>query len=357
MGHLLNTPRVLMMGPSLDMHGGVASVIKGYFDSGLADCCQLYYIPTVTDGPIVNKATYFAKAYFKCARLVNTADVVHIHTAMRGSFERKYRIARLAFQARVPIIIHEHDGEFPLLYESSSETYKRRVKSFFGWAEQVIVLSEAWKNYYSRNGICSESKITVMHNAVNLPVESVNVGANQSILFLGRLDSNKSPDVLLKAAAHVVDRYPEARFVFAGEGELNRYKSMAKKLKIEANCDFTGWISGHDKDLYVKQAGLFCLPSKNEGMPMSMLEMMSYGIPCVMTPVGGVPQVIEDGYNGFLVPVDDVELLSSVLCRVLASPRLREEIGRRARMTVRTNFDIKQNVNKLIRIYAQCLSR
>lgn len=341
-----------MVGPSPKMQGGVASVVNGYIDGGLGRLCNLSYIATACDGPRARKALVFASACLRFYRKVRATDVVHIHMSMRASFERKYLLARIAKENGKRIVAHVHDGEFAALYESASDAYRRRVREFFGWVDVVIVLSVEWRNYFSAN-VCDAEKIVVMHNAVALPDVPAEPIAHRNVLFLGRLGANKSPDVLLKAAKALRARFPEVRYRFGGDGDVVKYRVLAEELGVADVCDFVGWVTGEEKECLVRESGVFCLPSRHEGMPMSMLEMMAYGLPCVMTPVGGIPQVIRNGVNGYTFPVCDAGALASLLEGLFNSRGLRCKIGNAARKTIAEEFNIHTNIKKLEELYAK----
>lgn len=341
-----------MAGPSLDMQGGVASVARGYVEGGLGEACDLIYIGTACDGPKPKKVLTFARALARFRRELPSADVVHIHASMRGSFNRKYCLASMAYKAGKRIVLHEHDGEFAALFEGADDAYRAKVCEFFGWADRAIVLSEEWRNYFAAD-VCDPAKLVVMHNAVSLPEVPAEPCACKDVLFLGRLGARKSPDVLLHAAKALRVRFPEARYVFGGDGDVEKYRALAEELGVADVCDFAGWVTGEDKERLVRQSGIFCLPSRHEGMPMSMLEMMSFGLPCVMTPVGGIPRVIRDGDNGYMSPVGDADALAARLAELLASPGLRARIGAAARETIKRAFNIDANVRRLSELYRE----
>lgn len=192
--------KVVMVGPSLKMQGGVASVAKGYVQGGLGEMFDLSYIGTACDGSSLKKALTFMGALARFRRELPSADIVHIHASMRGSFERKFRIASMAKKNGVPIIIHEHDGEFAALFEGADEAYRSKVLEFFAWADRVIVLSEEWRDYFVRN-VCDSSKIEVMHNAVALPEFQADPCARQDVLFLGRLGARDFLKLVITSAA------------------------------------------------------------------------------------------------------------------------------------------------------------
>lgn len=155
----------------------------------------------------------------------------------------------------------------------------------------------------------------------------------------------------LVASRRVLERFPGTKVVFGGDGEVEKNKVLAEELGIANHCEFHGWVSGAEREGLFARAAVYCLPSKNEGLPMSVLEAMARGIPTVATPVGGVPQVIEDGVSGFLVDVDDVDALSDRLNILLDKPGLRENVGAASRNTVTRLFNVGGSIKQLLALY------
>jgi glycosyltransferase involved in cell wall biosynthesis len=96
---------------------------------------------------------------------------------------------------------------------------------------------------------------------------------------------------------------------------------------------------------------VFALPSYAEGMPMALLEAMSWGLPVVATPVGGVPQVIEHGVNGLLVAPGDIDGLAAALARLFDEPALRDSLGAAARRTIAARFSVETALARLGELY------
>lgn len=345
------TAKVLMVGPDLALHGGIVSVVKGYLEGGLPQACDGFeYLGTGVGSSKLGKSVAFARVLVRYRRIMPEYDIVHLHISARGSYKRKSIMARMARKAEKRIILHDHDGEFAKAFEEGGDDYRRDVRETFGVADRVVVLSEEWRDYFAEN-VCDPNKITVMHNGVAVPAKPCSPCSHQDVLFLGRLDANKSPDVLLRASRGVLKRFPETKIVFGGDGEVEKNKALAKELGIENRCEFHGWVSGSDREALFERAAVYCLPSKNEGLPMSLLEAMARGIPAVATPVGGIPQVIDDGVNGMLVPVGDCCALATALCEALDSSELRKSMGYKAREKVRSIFDIDMLLGELSEIY------
>lgn len=340
-----------MVGPDLSLHGGIVSVVQGYLDGGLPEACDAFeYLGTGVGSSKLGKSLAFTRALIRYAMIMPSYDIIHLHISARGSYKRKSIMARMAHKAGKYVILHDHDGEFKKAFEEGGDSYRRDVRKTFSIADRVVVLSEEWRDYFAEN-VCDSEKIVVVHNGVKVPAEPCSPCSNQDILFLGRLDSNKSPDVLLRASRQVLERFPGTKVVFGGDGEIEKNKALAEELGIANHCEFHGWVSGAEREGLFARAAVYCLPSKNEGLPMSVLEAMARGIPTVATPVGGVPQVIEDGVSGFLVDVDDVDALSDRLNILLDKPGLRENVGAASRNTVTRLFNVGGSIKQLLALY------
>lgn len=343
--------KILMVGPDLSLHGGIVSVVQGYLDGGLPEACDGFeYLGTGVGSSKLGKSIAFARALARYERVMPSYDIVHLHISARGSYKRKSIMARMARKAGKYVILHDHDGEFEKAFEEGGDAYRRDVRKTFGVADRVVVLSEEWRDYFAEN-VCDSEKIVVVHNGVKVPSEPCSPCSHQDILFLGRLDANKSPDVLLRASRQVLERFPGTKVVFGGDGEVEKNKALAEELGIANHCEFHGWVSGAEREGLFARAAVYCLPSKNEGLPMSLLEAMARGIPTVATPVGGVPQVIEDGISGFLFDVDDVDALSDRLNILLDKPGLRENVGAASRNTVTRLFNVGGSIKQLLALY------
>ena len=344
-------PHVLMIGPSLRSRGGMATVERQLMERLPGAGVQARFISTYDDCGKVKKAAIALAAYASFCRTLNDVDIVHAHMASRGSYERKALFLKKALSKGKKIVIHLHGGEFGVWFDDEIDDNKRdEIRALFDEADAVIVLSEEWEEWMRSRGFVPQ-RLMVMHNAVPVPAQSCVPCSRQDVLFLGRLDANKSPDVLLRASRKALELHPKAKLIFGGDGYPKRYKALARELGIADRCEFLGWITGEDKEKLFERAGVYCLPSKNEGMPMSVLEAMAHGVPTIATPVGGVPQVIEDGVNGYLIPVDDERRLSELLCNLMNDSDLRAHIGRTGRECVARDFNIELVVDRLCRMY------
>lgn len=340
-----------MVGPDLSARGGMVSVVQGYLDAGLGELCDLRYIGTMVDGPASAKLMRAVSSYVQFRRVVRSYDLVHIHMSKGASYVRKRLLARYARRVGVPYILHIHTGEFAVLFERASAAKKAEVRELFSQAAAVVALSEEWRTYFAEH-VCGGENVVVLHNGVDIPKEPCHPEGQRNVLFMGCLDSRKSPDVLLRAMVRILPRHRDARALFAGDGDVDAYRGLAAELGVDGACEFLGWVSGDAREQLFGRAGVYCLPSRHEGLPMGVLEAMAHGIPTVATPVGGVPQVIVDGENGRLMPVSDDAALAAILDGLLASPAERARLGAAGRATVEGRFGIQACIDRLMDLYA-----
>jgi glycosyltransferase involved in cell wall biosynthesis len=346
---------VLMVGTDLDGMGGVRAVVRGYLDGGLFERYDCVYVASHRAGNSWVKITTALKAWVRVAVLLRRLDapLVHVQTASRGSFWRKFVVCLLARAARRPYIVHLHGGGFTRFYENESSPLGRRlIRSTLGHAALVIALSEEWRERVLR--ICPTARVEVLHNAVAIPdrrgIRRLET-QEPTLLFLGHLLRDKGVYDLVRAFGLVARRFPGLKLVLGGVGNIDAVKQLATQLEIAARVSCPGWLDPERKSAALASSTVFILPSYAEGMPMALLEAMSWGMPVIATPVGGIPQVVDDGGNGLLVSPGDIEALAAAIRKLLEDEALRERLGAAARATVVAGFSLSDAVAKLSVIY------
>jgi glycosyltransferase involved in cell wall biosynthesis len=174
-----------------------------------------------------------------------------------------------------------------------------------------------------------ECEMKVLGNAVSIPDESA---SGEGILYLGRLAPKKGLPYLIKAMSDV-----DTELTIVGDGP-ERKKIERLVAEHDVTVRFVGQVPPDEIDEYYRNAAIFVLPSiEGEGMPNVVLEAMSWGLPVVATDSGGVPSVITDGSNGYLVEMRDTEALADRITRLLENERERETLGENAREYVEQN--------------------
>jgi glycosyltransferase involved in cell wall biosynthesis len=171
--------------------------------------------------------------------------------------------------------------------------------------------------------------------------------------LVGRLEASKGQDVLLEAFARIYADFPRAHLIFAGNpppehaGYDVQLKQKARALQVIDRCHFIGFQA--DTAPIFAALDVAVLASRQEAFGLVLLEAMAMGVPIIATAAGGVPEIIQDGKNGLLVPPGDAQALAEALRRLLKSEGLREQLARNGSRVVREKFALKDHLENLER--------
>ncbi len=214
-----------------------------------------------------------------------------------------------------------------------------------------------------------ESRIVYIPNGVEISSEGKGAYAPvRTVLTSARLSREKGMDILIKAWAQVMQHEKSLKLLILGDGPLaSELRNLSKSLNLTDSIDFRGMVQ--DVSSYLREADLFVLPSRTEGVSNALLEAMSQGIPCIATDVGGNPEALGKGEskevsvgqyilakNGVLVHPGDVQGLSNAIRYLIREGGVREEVGRRSRQYIRENYSIDLIANRYIELYQHMLS-
>lgn len=354
-------PKVLMIGPSLDSHGGMSSFASAVLEeASKRDDILINYFATVIPGSKVKKLIYGLKSVLGFLRTVANYDVVHINYATGLSMGRKRLFELVARARRKKIVIHSHGSEDEHRLRKGDRHLVARHLSFVAHSDALIVISDHWKNLYISLGI-PKQKISVLRNGVRLLSGEEPVAVERDsvrLLYLGRLEDEKGVMDLLEALRLMESRLPSIKYklILAGTGldsDLARYESEAKRLKCDV--EFVGWVEGADKDGLTKGSDIFVLPSHSEVLPMSMLEAMGAGVACIASRVGAIPSVIDDEMNGLLVDAGNCDDLALAIEQLIVDGRKRRSLATAGWHTVKDGYSIGATVDDLRAIYLSIL--
>lgn len=343
---------VLFVATSKKTRGGITSVIRAYQSTPLWRRFRCHWVQTHRDGSYWVKILYFLSGMFDFLMRIPFYDIVHIHTADYGTQKRKRIFVWLARLFKKKIVLHLHSsgpeysigGKYRGLYD-----YSFRV------ADRILVLSTQWRDIVLNNYDIDSRKVIVLYNPCptipNLqPLEQV-IKSDKYILFAGTLTPRKGYEDLLRAFANIATKNPRWQVWFAGNGEIDNAKKLAKELSIFNQVKFLGWISGSDKDSVFRNASIFCLPSYSEGFPMGVLDAWAYHLPVVSTPVGGLPDVAVDGKNILLFTPGDINELSIALDSLISNPLLYKQLCNASADLADHKFNVFNITQKLECIY------
>jgi len=185
----------------------------------------------------------------------------------------------------------------------------------------------------------NEKRIHFIPNSVVLPTETNQYRNLTDFLFVGNFDQGKIKglDILIEAFLSVSKSFNSIRLVIIGKGDPNLYKMILSTDHNHSNCIlFLG--PQCDVSKYYKSSFVFVLPSRSEGMSNSLLEAMSFGIPCISTMVSGSKDLIINNENGLLVPVDSTKALEDAIAFMYTNPLKAAEMGINGRKTIEKKF-------------------
>jgi len=304
-------------------------------------------------------------ALFELVGLIrrNRYDIVHTHNSKAGF------IGRLAAKiAGTPVIVHTihgfafHDFEKP--WRRSLFIFLERMAA--GWADSLIVISNPLRDWGLRLKIGKAEQYTAIYSGIDITAfqKSFDIAAvkaefkisagDKVVGMTAKLWPGKGHDNALAAAKEVLSKIAGVSFVFVGDGELRSHlEQAAKKLGLEDKVIFTGF-----RDDIARLTAAFdiaILPSHFEGMGRSILEAMACAKPIIASRVGGIPDLVDDGINGILIPPNDSRALAQNLIKLLNDESMRRKLGAAAKEKVSVRYDVNTMVEQISRVYADLI--
>ena len=286
-------------------------------------------------------------------------DLVHTHAPLPAA------VARIVLARPRPKMVHtEHNlwtRYHRATYWANALTYSRN--------DHVVAVSEAVAASIDprrtrRGG--QETPIEVLHHGIKLSAadsdDQARLTARRELQLpphvpvvgtVGNLTAKKDQACLLNAFHLLRARWPDARLVIIGAGVLeDQLRRQSRSLGDDDRTIFTG--SRPDVEALLPAFDVFALTSQFEGLPISLLEAMAAGIPAVVSPVGGITEVVTDGLEGWFAPVGDARAFADRLSQMFSDPDLRQSMGATARKRSE-EFDITPAVRRLEQIYDEVL--
>jgi len=299
------------------------------------------------------------KAGWKLSRLLNRLQPPVVHAHDPHAVAMAALGLSMATIARPPALVASRRVDFRLKKNSFSRWKYRQVDAF-------ICASEAIAHLLAQDGL-EAARIFTVHEGIDVErvahAKPVSVHAElwlpanaPLVVNIGALVEHKGQRHLIDAAALIVREVPDARFVILGEGPLRTaLEQQVRHLRLEKHvflpgfrADVLGWLKGAD---------VFVMPSEMEGLGTSILDAMAAGIPVVGSATGGIPEVIEDGATGLLVPPGDARALAGSIVRLLRESALRERMGQAGWARVRERFTVERMVEGTRRVYQHVAGR
>ena len=360
--NIKSKPTVLMFGPALTAKSGISAVVNNWIEADIEREIELIYVPTLSDfiaGKYLMKLYDAGRAFTRLLiESLKPIDIVHIHFSGKMSFYRKLVIFVYVRLRQIKVIVHLHSGGFKSFYNTGPWYRKKLIKYMFDHSDAVFVLSSGWSEFVG--SLTENRSIHIISNGASVVKFNPNRKKEESqdvlILFMGKLSVNKGIYDLIEAFQRLNKDFIDARLVLGGSGDTNKIKALIEKKGIGNRVDVLGWVSGKRKNDIYENADIFVLPSYFEGLPGSMLEAMAAGTAIVSTNVGAIPEIVKEGWNGYLIESGDIEALYVRLLILCRNKNLRYKMGRESRRIIEEKYDINKIVEELVTAYREILA-
>jgi glycosyltransferase involved in cell wall biosynthesis len=349
--------KILTVGPDYRNHrGGVGAVIEvysHYFE-------RFNFVPSYKVGSDLYKVGVFILGLFKLSHTLFTnreIAIIHIHGASYGSFYRKFFIFTIGKHIfRKKIIYHIHGGGYKKFYDQADFISKRLIKKFLNQSDFVICVSKSWYEYYTEN--FKFNALGILPNIIDYPNNLKEISKRDCItfLFLGLICEEKGIFDLLNVIVKNKEQYRgRIKLLIGGNGETHRLLDQIEKHQINDIVEFLGWVTKKEKIDVLNKTDVYILPSYHEGLPISILEAMSYSRAIISTNVGGIPEIVRNKENGLIIEPGNLEQLEQSLGYFLDNPEDIKKYGIISEQLVQ-NYLPDSVMGKLSEIYRSVLN-
>ena len=351
-----NKPVLVFIGGGLNhVSGGVGTLMRYLITEWSADpeALPVRVVDTRGAGHALSAALQFgtAVAILLGAGLTGRVGCAHVHMTTRGSALRKSLLCLLARALGVPVILHLHGADFFDFHAALPPRAKRWLRAAIAGADSIVVIGAAWRTRLVRELGAPERRIHVVLNGVPAAARAVPDKAVPHVLFLGRIGARKGVGELIEALAAPEMRARSWTATIAGDGPASAYHARLAELGLAGRVAMPGWQDAARTQALLASAAVLVLPSHHEVMPVAVLEAAARGIAIVTTPVGSVPEILQDGVSARLVPPGNVEALAEALGELLDCPQTRARLGEAALAVFHDRLDVAAAAARIQTLY------
>lgn len=374
---MLKKSTVLIIGSYPPPYGGIAVYTKNLLNSPVKEHFDLLLLRTASRSagekqkPLIKKLTREIRDLLSLSYTLlkdRNIKIVQVNSSSYLGFWRYTMYILIAKSFQRKIILRLSGGGFKDFYENCGKLGKWYIEYILALSDKIIVLTHRWKSFFST--LTDPNQIVVVPNAVYYQDFDSNFNKAEVLAehglskdeivctFLGGMLRDKGVLEILEVIEDILSRETDKNiyFVFAGEGPLvNRIKDYCRRFK--QNVTYLGCVDKERKIKLLNLSNILLLPSYAEGFPNALLEAMAVGLPVITTHVGGIPDIIKDGENGFLIQPRDVDALKEKILMLVNNKELREEMGRKNRELVKEKYSWDKIAEKIREVYDEVLKR
>ena len=352
------TLQVALVTPPPDASGGIGRLVQAeieFFDKNYGQDLSVELLDS-RGGRLSLSGFYTAAVVWRLWRLKRRrkVDLVHINMSTRASTLRKSIILLAAQSFSIPTVLHLHGSGYDEFYETLPRIFKKCVALIFRTANCVIVLGGYWERFVVEACGVEAERVAVIPNAVPSQPSEVEPlaripGEPMRVAFLGKVSQRKGTTLLVTAACRLLEEQRSLTVDVAGDGEVEALRELVASHGLENSVKVYGWSSRDQCNALLRRSHVFCLPSRAENQPMSILEAMAAGLPVISTEVGAIPEVVAHGSSGLLINRVDENALASALREYHDNEGLRYLHAVQSRKNFESQFTIDKHCDTLFR--------
>jgi glycosyltransferase involved in cell wall biosynthesis len=348
--------RVLILCPHLQEKGGVANyygLVKKNFSSREVLISFHFVGSKENEKSVFNRIITFINGVTKFRASICTQDLIVLNPSLDikslvrdGTY---HFIAKFLHKKRTIIFFRGWDVELEKIIDS----YFRKVFIWLFNSDKIIVLSNIFKNKLVSWGF--EKNRIIVETTTFEDVNYEECKSIYNIVFLSRFSKAKGGLEAIMTVELLLPEFPHLKLFMVGDGdEAYTWKKYILEKGISENVEFTGWLTGESKKNILEKCGIMLYPTYyGEGLPNSLLEGMGYGQVIITRPVAGIPEVIQDKVNGFLIESLDPADFANIISCLIKDRDLWEEISQRNRVVALQQFEISSVTKRLEKIYLE----
>lgn len=346
---MISSEHILTIGPEyMPPKGGIAQCVATYQQTIYSN---FRCLTNSCNGGMVRKIW---KLYTSLMRLCcilafhPSIRIIHIHTASYNSFKRSSLFVSVAKTMGRKVVLHIHGGGFKDYYMKEP----RFVRSVLDKCDALITLSATWKTFFEE--VALHKNVHVVPNIISEPINvRVKSDGKFHLLYMGQIKKAKGVFDLVEVIAENKESYQGKLILDIGGGmyEVDKLKKFISDKKVKDIIHFHEWLTGNAKAEIFHLADAYILPSYIEGVPVSILEAESYGLPILSTIVGGIPDIVDDGKNGILFSPGDKHEMKNAIDTIMENRALRMSMGHHSKELSYKSFPSSVE-KKLMEVYS-----
>lgn len=305
------------------------------------------------------------KSFLEINKLIKLIkpDIVHLHSSKAGIIGKFS-----SYFNKIPCVYNAHGWSFSMnISEKKKKIYAFIEKKTSIFCNAIVNISDNEYKMARDYKIADDKKMITIHNGIDIQkykhknyckeevLKELNIPKDSFIVgMVARITEQKDPLKFVELAKVICNKVDNAYFVLVGEGELRQnVESLIQQYQLEDKIKITGWVNDVNKYIHVFDVGI--LTSRWEGFGLVIAEYMRASKPIIASNVGGIPELIQDSYNGVLVDVDDLDKFTKSILAFYKDEKLREKYINNSKHVLEHKFNINKVIEKHDELYKKVL--